>query len=95
MSIVTKLGVCPKVARILVVMGLALSVSQFSTAFAQTVTVCGPEVKEAVAKSLASVENSSDAQKQLMQDDLYKKYAESYASGQNFVNLALIADLGK
>jgi len=56
-------------------MGLALSASQFSTAFAQTVTVCGPEVKESVAKSLASVENSSDAQKQLMQDDLYKKYA--------------------
>ena len=28
-------------------------------------------------------------------NDLYKKYAESYASGQNFVNLALIADLGK
>ena len=27
--------------------------------------------------------------------DLYKKYAESYASGQNFVNLSLIADLGK
>jgi|SRR6185503_9108568 len=28
-------------------------------------------------------------------NDLYKKYAESYASGQNFVNLSLIADLGK
>jgi hypothetical protein len=27
--------------------------------------------------------------------DLYKKYAESYASGQNFVNLQLISDLGK
>jgi len=26
---------------------------------------------------------------------LYKQYAESYASGQNFVNLQLIADLGK
>src|SRR4051794_6443541 len=26
---------------------------------------------------------------------LYKQYAESYASGQNFVNLALVADLGK
>ena len=27
--------------------------------------------------------------------ELYKKYAESYASGQNFVNLALVSDLGK
>jgi hypothetical protein len=26
---------------------------------------------------------------------LYKQYAESYASGQNFVNLSLVADLGK
>ena len=26
---------------------------------------------------------------------LYKKYAEAYASGQNFVNLSLVADLGK
>jgi hypothetical protein len=28
-------------------------------------------------------------------NDLYKKYAESYASGQNFVNLSLVSDLGK
>jgi hypothetical protein len=27
--------------------------------------------------------------------DLYKKYGESYASGMNFVNLSLVADLGK
>src|SRR5437588_5925980 len=27
--------------------------------------------------------------------DLYKKYADSYASGQNFVNLTLVSDLGK
>ena len=26
---------------------------------------------------------------------LYKQYAEAYASGQNFVNLALVSDLGK
>jgi pyruvate/2-oxoglutarate dehydrogenase complex dihydrolipoamide acyltransferase (E2) component len=26
---------------------------------------------------------------------LYKQYAEAYASGQNFVNLALVKDLGK
>jgi pyruvate/2-oxoglutarate dehydrogenase complex dihydrolipoamide acyltransferase (E2) component len=28
-------------------------------------------------------------------NELYKKYAESYATGQNFVNLTLVADLGK
>ena len=27
--------------------------------------------------------------------DLYKQYAGAYASGQNFVNLTLVADLGK
>ena len=26
---------------------------------------------------------------------LYKQYAEAYASGQNFVNLQLVSDLGK
>ncbi|HMF97330.1 MAG TPA: hypothetical protein VKE96_23685, partial [Vicinamibacterales bacterium] len=26
---------------------------------------------------------------------LYKQYAEAYASGQNFVNLQMVADLGK
>ena len=26
---------------------------------------------------------------------LYKQYAEAYASGQNFVNLTLVSDLGK
>ena len=28
-------------------------------------------------------------------NDLYKQYAGAYASGQNFVNLTLVADLGK
>jgi hypothetical protein len=28
-------------------------------------------------------------------NDLYKKYGESYATGMNFVNLSLVADLGK
>jgi len=26
---------------------------------------------------------------------LYKQYADAYAQGQNFVNLALVSDLGK
>jgi len=28
-------------------------------------------------------------------NELYKQYAGAYAQGQNFVNLALVADLGK
>src|SRR5712664_4017461 len=28
-------------------------------------------------------------------NELYKKYADAYASGQNFVNLSLVSDLGK
>jgi len=84
MSIVTKFGVTPKVGRILVTMGLAAAISQ-STAFSQTVTACGPEVKETVARMLASVESSSDAQKVAMQDEVYKKYAYC---GQQDVKLA-------
>jgi hypothetical protein len=74
MSTITKSGVRAKVTRVLVGVGLAALVPQFSTAFAQSATVCGPDVKEAVAKMLASVDNASDTQKQAMQDDLYKKY---------------------
>ena len=84
MSIATTL-VRLKVTRMLAVMGLAALSSQFSTAFAQTVTACGPEVKETVARMLASVESSSDAQKVAMQDEVYKKYAYC---GQQDVKLA-------
>lgn len=80
MSIVTTF-VRFKEARMLAVVGLLALSSQFSTAFAQTATACGPEVKETVARLLASVENSPDAQKQAMQDDLYKKY--SYCAQQD------------
>jgi hypothetical protein len=45
-----------------------------STALAQTTTVCGPDVKEAVAKRIASVENAPDAQKAAVYDELYKLY---------------------
>jgi hypothetical protein len=61
-------------ARILLVAGVAALVSTPSTALAQTTTICGPEVKEEVVKTLASVANASDAQKQSVQDDLYKKF---------------------
>jgi hypothetical protein len=61
-------------SRILLVAGIAALVSTPSTALAQTTTVCGPEVKEEVVKTLASVENAPDAQKQSVQDELYKKF---------------------
>jgi hypothetical protein len=74
MSIVKNLGVRPRAVRMLAAVGLVALASQLSTAFAQTVTACGPEVKESVAKLLATVENAPDAQKQALYDDLYKKY---------------------
>jgi hypothetical protein len=85
MSIVTMPGVRSKVTRMFVVAGLTVFAAQFSTAFAQTTTACGPEVKEAIAKALASVENASDAQKQAMQDDMYKKF--SYCGQQDAKNV--------
>jgi hypothetical protein len=43
-------------------------------AHAQTSTVCGPAVKEEVAKALQSVEDGTDAQKQAMYEQIYAKY---------------------
>ena len=49
--------------RILLVAGAAALVSLPSDALAQTSTYCGPEVKEEVARALASVENAGEDQK--------------------------------
>ena len=74
MSIFTESGIRSRVARRLPVMALTVLALQSSVSFAQTTTVCGPEVKEAVARTLASVQNAPDAQKLAVQDELYKKY---------------------
>ncbi|MQA30386.1 MAG: hypothetical protein GEU82_11185 [Luteitalea sp.] len=54
------------------------------------VFVIDPAVKEAdytVSNILAEAFEPAEV------NELYKKYAEAYASGQNFVNLTLVADL--
>jgi hypothetical protein len=61
-----------RAARILVTLGTTLLVTLPSAALAQT--VCGPEVKEEVAKALAAVENSSEDEKQAVEKELYAKY---------------------
>src|SRR5215217_5784102 len=73
-SRVTKFRVPSRIARILVVTGLAALGLQPSSAFAQATTACGPEVKEAVARRLAGVESAPDLQKAAVYDELYKQY---------------------
>jgi hypothetical protein len=73
MSAVSKFKVLSRAARMFVVTGSAVLGLQ-STASAQTSTACGPEIKEAVARRLASVENAPEAQKLAVQEELYKQY---------------------
>jgi hypothetical protein len=63
-----------RLARTLLAAGVAALMTLPATGFAQTSTACGPEAKEDVVKVLASVENGTEAQKQAVQDELYKKY---------------------
>jgi len=75
---ITKIGyrseVRSRVVRMLLAAGVAALVSLPSTGFAQTATACGTAAKDDVAKVLGTVENATDAQKQAVQDELYKKY---------------------
>lgn len=72
MSVIATLKDRSRLMRMLVVLGLAgLGLRPSS---AQTITLCGPEVKEAVVKALASVENAPEAKKLSVQQDLYKQY---------------------
>jgi hypothetical protein len=54
--------------------GSLVAVSLPSSAFAQTSTVCGPEVKEEVAKALDAVASAPDAEKAKVEKALYDKY---------------------
>ena len=55
--------------------GLAMLGFQPSIASAQTTTTCGPDVKEAIVKRVAALQNATDAQKAAVYDELYKQYA--------------------
>ncbi len=74
MSLVKKSRVSSRVARMLIVTGLAVLGLQPTTAFSQTTAICGAEIKEAVAKKIASVESAPESQKLAMYDELYKQY---------------------
>ena len=67
-------GLRTRVTRIVLTVGAALVVSLPSAALAQTASVCGPEVKEEVAKALASLDGASDDQKLSLEKELYAKF---------------------
>ena len=60
--------------RTLLVVGSVLAVSLPPLAAAQTATICGPEVKEAVAKALTAVPSGDVAAKLSLEQELYNKY---------------------
>ncbi len=66
--------VMSKVCQGLVIMGGALLVSLPSAAFAQAQSVCGPEVKEEVAKAVAALDNATEWAKAAAERELYAKY---------------------
>jgi hypothetical protein len=58
----------------LLVVGSFLAVSIPTSVFAQTASVCGPEVKAEVAKALSAVDDADDATKAGVEKELYAKY---------------------
>lgn len=63
-----------RAAHAAVIVGSAALIWSPSIAQAQNETVCGPEVKEEVAKTLAEVEGASEASKLKLEAELYAKY---------------------
>ena len=64
-----------RATRILLTVGSLLAVSLPTSTFAQTTTVCGPEVKEAVATAIAKLASADDAAKLAGEKELYEKYS--------------------
>jgi hypothetical protein len=60
--------------RILWAVAAVLAVSLPPAAFAQTATVCGPEVKAEIVKALSSVAGAAEATKLALEKELYTKY---------------------
>ena len=63
-----------RAAGILLAVGSALIVSLPPAAFAQTESVCGPEIKAEAASALAAVEGLPEAEKAAAEAELYAKY---------------------
>jgi hypothetical protein len=73
MSTITGSRIRARVTRTLMIAGLAV-LGLPSAGFAQTTTQCGPDVKEAIVKRLASIESAPDSQKATVYAELYKQY---------------------
>ena len=73
MSVITH-SVLPSASRLLMASGL-FACAFSGAVFAQTSTVCGSEVKEAVVRRLAAVEAASDTQKAAVYEEIYKQYS--------------------
>jgi hypothetical protein len=67
-------GIGSSIAGLCLAVAGALVVSLPAPAYAQTYTMCGPEVKEAVVKSLAALEDASDDEKLAKEKELYSQY---------------------
>lgn len=63
-----------RAAHAAIIVGSAALMWSPSVAQAQSQTVCGPEVKEEVAKTLAAVDGASEASKLKLEAELYQKY---------------------
>lgn len=63
-----------RAAMTLLALGSAFALCSPVAVLAQSKTYCGPEVKEEVARALASVEDASDSDKLAMEAQLYEKF---------------------
>jgi hypothetical protein len=64
-----------RATRVLLTVASLLAVSLPMSAFAQTTTVCGPEVKEVVAAAIAKLAGADEATRLAEEKELYAKYS--------------------
>ena len=64
-----------RATRVLLTVGSLLAVSLPTSAFAQSTTICGPEVKVAVAAAIAKLDTVDDASKFAGEKELYAQYS--------------------
>src|SRR5687768_11732360 len=83
MSTFAKSFIASRGTRMLMMAGIAGLVLLPETASAQPTTACGPEVKEAVLRRLASVEGAADWQKTAVYAELYAQYKYCTADAQS------------
>jgi hypothetical protein len=71
-----------RITRVLMAVGALVALSLPTSAFAQTAEVCGPEVKEDVAKALSAVAGADEKTVLALEAALYKKYLFCVVPGQ-------------